>query len=215
MADWSLMATGIGIGVAVAVPIGPVNSMCIHRSVRRGFLPGLSAGIGAVFADGVFAAIAAFGITSIADFVEAHLGIVKLIGGCVLLLFGLTVGLRPPPSSAKDEEEDDSRLGMFGAGVAAFVLAITNPATMFGFIGIFGGVGSFTTSHHRYEDAAMLVLGVMSGSLLWWVVLAGGINRFRHRFRESWLRAFNLAAGGLLLLFGVAVLIDAAVGYLV
>jgi threonine/homoserine/homoserine lactone efflux protein len=199
--------------VAVAAPIGPVNIMCIHRAVRRGFLAGLSAGIGAVFADGLFATIAAFGITVIAGFVEAHLGVVKLVGGIVLVLFGVVVALRRTPDDT-EREDDDSRLGMVGAGVASFVLAVTNPGMLFGFLGIFGGLGNYTVSHHRFDNAAILVLGVMAGSLLWWVVLSAGVTRFRGKFRASWLHAFNLVAGGALALFGIAVLFDAAVDYL-
>jgi threonine/homoserine/homoserine lactone efflux protein len=212
VADWSLLATGLGIGVLVAAPIGPVNIMCIHRAVRRGFLPGLSAGIGAVFADGIFAAVAAFGITAIADFVTNHLATVKLCGGVVLVLFGLVVALRRAPPKAVGEE-DDSRLGLAGATVAAFVLAITNPGTLLGFLGIFGGLGDVAAAHRSYGGAAMLVLGVMAGSLLWWLSLSGGISHYRDRVRDRWLQAFNLIAGLGLLLFGVAVLIDAGVDY--
>lgn len=211
VADWSLLATGLGIGVLVAAPIGPVNIMCIHRAVRGGFFPGLSAGVGAVFADGIFAAIAAFGITAIADFVTGHLPVVKLCGGIVLVLFGLVVGLRPAPLQAVGEE-DDSRLGMAGAVVAAFILAITNPGTLLGFLGIFGGLGD-AVAHRSREEAAILVVGVMAGSLLWWAVLSGGVSHYRSHVRDRWLKAFNLIASAGLLLFGIAVLVDAAIGY--
>ncbi len=56
MLDWSLIAIGFGIGVAVAAPMGPVNIMVIHRGVRHGFLSAFVAGLGAVIGDTIFAA---------------------------------------------------------------------------------------------------------------------------------------------------------------
>lgn len=209
MADWPLIATGLGIGVAVAAPIGPVNIMCIHRSVRKGFLAGLASGLGAMLADGTFAAVAAFGMSAIAGFVEGHIELVKLVGGAILVLFGAVVGLRRPPADRGEDEVRDSRLSSLGAAVAAFVMAITNPGLLLGFLGIFSGLGDFTRGGPA--NAALLVGGVMAGSLLWWVVLAGGVSHFRGRFKDAWLRTFNLAAGAALALFGAVVLADAAV----
>lgn len=209
MADWPLIATGLGIGVAVAAPIGPVNIMCIHRAVRKGFLAGLASGLGAVVADGTFAAVAAFGVTAIAGFVEGHIELVKLVGGAVLVLFGAVVALRRPPLDRSEDEVRDSGLSSLGAAVAAFVMAITNPGLLLGFLGIFGGLGDFARGSSA--NAALLVAGVMAGSLLWWITLAGGVSHFRRRFKEAWLRAFNLAAGAALGLFGAVVLADAAV----
>jgi threonine/homoserine/homoserine lactone efflux protein len=210
VADWPLIATGVGIGVAVAAPIGPVNIMCIHRAVRSGFLAGLASGLGAMVADGAFAAVAAFGITAIAGFVEGHVTLVKLVGGIVLMLFAAFVALRRPPATAGEDELSDSRLSGLGAGITAFVMAITNPGLLLGFLGIFGGLGDFATRGGG-ADAVFLVIGVTCGSLLWWVTLAGVVSHFRRRFNETWLRGFNLAAGGALALFGAAILVDAAI----
>ena len=54
-----LVLAGVAIGVLMAAPIGPVNVLVIQRAVARGFWGGLAAGIGAVLADGLLAAIAA------------------------------------------------------------------------------------------------------------------------------------------------------------
>ena len=48
-----LVLAGIGIGMLMAAPIGPVNVLVIQRAVAGGFWAGLAAGIGAVLGDGL------------------------------------------------------------------------------------------------------------------------------------------------------------------
>ena len=47
---------GIGVGLLVAAPIGPVNVLCIQLAVTKGFWGSAAAGIGAMLGDGLVAA---------------------------------------------------------------------------------------------------------------------------------------------------------------
>jgi threonine/homoserine/homoserine lactone efflux protein len=73
-----LVIAGIGVGLLVAAPIGPVNVLCIQRAVTNGFWGGLAAGIGAMLGDGLLAAIAAFSVTAISDVMIAYSGPIQL-----------------------------------------------------------------------------------------------------------------------------------------
>ena len=103
-----LVLTGIGIGVLMAAPIGPVNVLVIQRTVAGGFWAGLAAGLGAVLGDGLLAAIAAFSVTAISDVMSAYseqirlltitnpgavLGMAAMIGGLGSLIGGLNTYL--------------------------------------------------------------------------------------------------------------------------
>lgn len=46
------------IGLAIAVPVGPIGLICIHRILVNGRLNGLSSGVGAATADALYAAVA-------------------------------------------------------------------------------------------------------------------------------------------------------------
>ena len=52
-----LIFSGIGMGLVAAVPVGPVNIICIRRTFAFGPLNGFLSGLGAALGDGVFAAI--------------------------------------------------------------------------------------------------------------------------------------------------------------
>ena len=84
-----LVLAGIGVGLLVAAPIGPVNVLCIQRAVAKGFWGGLAAGLGAVLGDGLLAAIAAFSMTAISDVMIAYSGPIQLFGGTLLIVFGI------------------------------------------------------------------------------------------------------------------------------
>jgi threonine/homoserine/homoserine lactone efflux protein len=82
-----LVLAGIGIGVLVAAPMGPVNVLCVQRAVTKGFWGGVAAGLGAVLGDGLLAAIAAFSMTAIYDVMIAHAGPIQWLGELLLIAF--------------------------------------------------------------------------------------------------------------------------------
>src|SRR5271154_7403839 len=57
--------SGVVIGLTVALPIGPVNLICIRRTLALGPVNGFVSGLGAALGDGVFAIITAFGFTAV------------------------------------------------------------------------------------------------------------------------------------------------------
>ena len=60
---WWLMR-GLAIGLAVAIPVGPIALLCMRRTLERGFLIGFGTGLGAAVADLLYSSIAAFGISA-------------------------------------------------------------------------------------------------------------------------------------------------------
>ncbi|MEP3278915.1 MAG: LysE family transporter [Stappiaceae bacterium] len=203
--DLRLILVGIAIGIAVAAPVGPVNIMAIQRSFRHGFLSGLTAGAGAVVADVLFASAAAFGVTTVAHFVEDYSTTIQLVGGIVLIIFGLTT-LRSHPHLVEGGEGSPGILTGF---FTAFVMTITNPGAILGFVAIFGSLGSLAPAPGNYLGATGMVLGVLAGSLAWWIFISGLVSRIRHRMNDLWLERINHIAGTLLLLFGLVIFVRA------
>jgi hypothetical protein len=59
---WALLR-GLAIGLAIAAAIGPISLLCIRRTLVDGAAVGVASGLGAATADGLYASIAAFGLT--------------------------------------------------------------------------------------------------------------------------------------------------------
>ena len=201
-----LVLAGIGIGVLMAAPIGPVNILCIQRTVSRGFWGGLAAGLGAVLGDGTLAAIAAFSMTAISEVMLAYAASIQFAGGLVLIGFGVALLLKRPVLRISPGQ--GSRLWEH-AGVIpqTYFLTVTNPGAALGMIVIFGGLGSLIGGLNSFE-ALLLVLSVMGGSLLWWLGLSRLIVTIRHKLTERRLKLINRVAGTVLVAFGLILVLE-------
>lgn len=204
MIEPPFVVIGIGIGIVIAAPIGPVNVMCINRAFRGGFVAGLTAGLGAVLADGVFSAIAAYGLTAIADFVEGYGRYIQLVGGIMLIGFGVMIARLHPHL---DDVRDTAKGTPLAGTAAAFAMTITNPGAMLGVLAVFGSLGEWTPEDGDFLGATELVLGVMAGSLAWWASVASLVGLFRKRLNDETLALINFLSGLALAAAGAVILI--------
>ena len=202
-----LVLAGIGVGLLVAAPIGPVNVLCIQRAVTNGFWGGLAAGIGAMLGDGLLAAIAAFSVTAISDVLIAYSGLIQLVGGVLLIAFGVGL-LFAPPMLLIAPGQKSHLWDHWGIIPQTFFLTISNPGAILGMLALIGGLGSLIGGLDTYLEALLLVVSVMGGSLLWWLGLSELVATIRHRLTESRLKLINRIAGTLLIAFGVVLLVN-------
>ena len=99
---------GLVIGVCVAAPVGPVGILCIRRVLHRGRVAGAVSGLGVAIGDVIFAAIAAFSITYIIDFLLEQQFWIKLVGGAVLLWLGWHVAHSHPHLEKNSEDSGET-----------------------------------------------------------------------------------------------------------
>lgn len=193
---------GIAVGFAIAAPVGPIGTLCIRRSLEGGFPAGLAIGLGAALADALYGVIAAFGLMALTDFLVLWHDTLKLSGGIFLILLGvrsiLVVGDPGPP-----RERPLRAAGLAGDVATSFALTVTNPVTILSFVAIFAGMGLMHAGGEPSQSMA-LVLGVFSGSLLWWLILSGGVGGLRRHIPRAALPWINRFAGALLIGFGAA-----------
>jgi threonine/homoserine/homoserine lactone efflux protein len=197
---------GVGVGLVIAVPVGPVGVLCVRRTIFEGRLFGFMSGLGAASADTVFGVIAGFGLTVVSDWLLGWQDWLRAAGGLFLLWIGLAalrkrvVATARPARSAHD---------LLGAYLTTFALTISNPVTILAFLGVFAALG-FSGHEATLARAAMLVGGVLAGSLLWWAGLSLGTGLFRDRFTERHLVWLNRASGLILAVSGLLLLASLA-----
>jgi threonine/homoserine/homoserine lactone efflux protein len=202
-----LVLAGIGIGLLMAAPIGPVNVLVIQRAVSGGFWAGLAAGLGAVAGDGLLAAIAAFSVTAISDVMSAYSWWIQFIGGLLLIAFGLAM-LFTRSALSIPLGQKSHLLEHTGIIPQTFFLTVTNPGAVLGMAAMIGGLGSLIGGLDTYLEALLLVAAVMGGSLLWWLGLSELIATIRHKLTEGRLKLINRVAGAVLIVFGLVLLLD-------
>ena len=193
---------GLIIGFAMAVPIGPVGVLCIRKTLGEGYSRGLIIGLGAATVDSLFGAIAAFGLTFVSDLIASQQFWVRLVGGGLLLF----LGIRTFRAKHKDPMLPFNTKGLLGSYISAFLLALTNPVTIFAFVAVFAAFGL----GHKLSvvSASILVLGVFVGSCLWFLTLGSVAKFYRKKLDSGGLKWVNRIAGVLLIVSGVAAFVS-------
>jgi threonine/homoserine/homoserine lactone efflux protein len=184
-----LLSKGFMAGLAIAVPVGPVNVLCASRTLRKGRLSGLISGFGAATADALYGAIAGFSITFLIDFLEREEFWIRVIGG--LLLVGIGVMYFCKKAQAVSLPSEDGAAGSDYS--STLLLTLTNPTTVLSFLAVLAGLGM--AGHRLWWLTFLLVAGIFCGSMLWWVTLVLMVNRFRDRFDQRAIRTLNRIAG--------------------
>ena len=185
---------GAAIGLAIAAPVGPIGVLCIRRSLANGALIGFATGMGAATADALYGAVAGFGLTAVATFLERQQFWLGLLGGVFLCYLGVrTFSARPRGETSTLGSEKT-----FTAYGATLFLTLTNPATIFSFIAVFAGIGVSA----NYSAASALVGGVFVGSALWWLFLSLCVGALRARFNSRWMQIVNRVSGIIMIGFG-------------
>ncbi len=205
--NYEFLIKGLVIGLAIAAPVGPIGVLCIRRTLAEGRLVGLLTGMGAATADGVYGAIAGFGLTAVTDLLIGHGPWLGIVGGLFLCYLGVRIFTAAPVESAGPAHPG----ALFATFSSTFALTLTNPTTILSFVAIFAGLGLGNTGGD-YFAASLMVAGVFVGSALWWVGLSGAVSIFRVRVGRRAMRAINRLSGLLIGGFGVSALVFGALG---
>jgi threonine/homoserine/homoserine lactone efflux protein len=197
------------MGVLVSAPVGPVNILCIQRTIERGSVAGIMSGLGAVLGDTLIALMAALGIGQITDVIATHRTPIQLVGGILLIGYAIKVTRTKPqfaPVTSDTGEWKDFRDYIWDVP-QTFLLTISNPGAILGVFALFGIVSTFVDVASTAQ-ALWLVAATCAGATLWWIALAGLVGRIRHRVTEARLAQINVAAGWVLAAFGIVLLAE-------
>jgi threonine/homoserine/homoserine lactone efflux protein len=193
-----LLVRGLLAGLFIAAPVGPVNVLCISRTLTKGWRSGLISGFGAATADTLYGCIAGFSITLVIQFLIREEFWIRLFGGILLVLIGIRYYFKKPQSLSVQKHEGPERSDF----VSTFLLNLTNPTTILSFLAVLAALGM--NQHRASWLTLVLVSGIFGGSMLWWIVLIGVVNRLRDRIDDHVMLWMNRIAGIAIGGFGVA-----------
>ena len=156
MLEAGLFAQSLLIGLSIAAPVGPIGLLVIQRTLQRGMLVGLATGLGAAVADALYGAVGAFGVSWVIDALVGARVPLALGGGAFLLW----LAWRTWHSAPADRAAQAGGGGLLRCFAGTFVLTLSNPATIFSFIAVFGTLGarmavSVAVDHGRRRVAGL------------------------------------------------------------
>lgn len=216
--DPGLFLRGLAIGFAVAAALGPIGLLVVRRTIDRGFRHGLASGLGVATADGLYGALAAFGLTAVTELlvgIDRPLGVV---GGAVLVILaarGLRAALGPARPGAPHDTPGRAAGRTCGldalpaAWASMVVLTLMNPATILSFVALFAAIGAGTGGP---VGAALVTAGVFGGSAAWWLILTDVVATLRARLSARVVRLLNVASAVVIGTFGVGAIVFVLAG---
>lgn len=202
-----LLLQGVFLGFAIAAPLGPNGVLCIQRTLTYGRLGGLLSGLGSATAHGVYSCIAALGLAFMSDLLVTQIIWFHVLGGLFLCYLGLKTFRSKPTTQAISNSVAPlkKKTEIIRIYVSTLTLALLNPMTIVSFTLMFG---SFVPTDLNYQQAAILVGGVLSGSILWWLILSNSISIFHRWLTQSRMKFLNRCFGVQILGFGIAALVS-------
>jgi threonine/homoserine/homoserine lactone efflux protein len=199
MREIELLIGGIIVGLMIAMPVGPVNVLCIHRTIEAGWKSGVISGLGAAAADMLYGGIAGFSITLVIQFLVREQFWIRFFGGILLVGIGIWYFFKKPvPLDAEVHDRGSAYADMR----STFLLTLTNPTTVLSFLALLAALGM--GAQRLWWLTVFLVGGIFCGSMAWWIVLSIIVNHFRDRFNDRLLLLMNRLAGVAIGAFGVA-----------
>jgi len=218
-----LILSGWMIGLIAAVPIGPVNLICIRRTLQCGWRYGFVSGLGAALGDMLFACVIGFSLTAVRQLIQGHSLALQIIGGLLLVAIGVRMYNAPPPERinealgpyAQKNAQNCAKMNGNGAGkngsrtrgmASTFALTMTNPATLAWFMGWFSSMGGLA-DNPSFFSAAEVVGGVFLGSATWWLTLTAFVGKLHAQINDRVVRVINRVSGVLVFLSGIGLLV--------
>lgn len=202
--ELTLLLKGLLAGLVTAVPVGPIGILCARRTMTHGRRAGFASGMGAATADAFFGFVAAFGMTFVADVLQAEQFWLRLVGGVFLCLVGIKTFFERPERrglfsflSKKQRHE--------GLYTSTLFLTLTNPMTIVSLAALFAALG-LAGATSGVISALTLVFGVFLGAVLWWLLFIGVFTVFNRRFSHGEILFINKVAGVIMTTSGVLAL---------
>ena len=156
---------GVVFGLIVAISLGPAFFSLLQTSVSNGFKAGLFMAIGISLSDIVIIWLSYLGISKLINEPDNQF-IIGMIGGIILLIFGLVTFTKKPEKQMESDKEKAMRIkpaktyNPVTLSIKGFFLNIANP-----FIIIFWmGVMSYVSTNYGLED--QIVISFFSGTIL-------------------------------------------------
>jgi threonine/homoserine/homoserine lactone efflux protein len=189
-----LIVYGMGIGVALAAPIGPINIEIIRRGIQYGARSGWLVGLGALSADTIFAALIVSGLTQFAD--RPALRAPLFAAGAIMLGY---VGWSSIVAAIRAETNVDASSGSNRRSyITGFLMAALNPMGIVYWLSVGSALVAESVAKVGESGSPVLVGGVFFG-IFCWVTLLAGLVRAGRRFVTDRIMQWITGIGGVLL----------------
>lgn len=124
-----VLLSGMLVGLASSVTVGPVAVLCIQRTLSKGHLSGLFSGLGIACADTLMAILSFTVYALLKSSIDEYHTAIQICGGIFVVIVGIFIFFKNPVPQIRKNRTGRSNLwqdfvSMFGFTLANFVVVI-------------------------------------------------------------------------------------------
>jgi threonine/homoserine/homoserine lactone efflux protein len=196
------MSAGAFLGISVAAPVGPMGILCIKRTLAHGMGIGISTGAGATTVQLCYCTLLLLGLDQIEPFLTSYRQSLSLAGACLMLAFAWRLLRADRPGQPTTFARARSAIFAYATGVA---LNCANPMSV---VLLTAGVTSiFGPAPPSRTETVWVLLGLVVGSLGWWIGLTGVTAILGSRLSTRKLAVINRLTATALAGFGLVTIV--------
>ena len=188
--------------IFAAIPVGPINLTILNEGAQRGFLWALCIGLGASVMDAIYCSISFTGVSQFVDhgFLKAFMQVMSFV---FLLFLGFKFLLAPTvrvptkldSAAEKLEARLEQKIHPHSAFATGFVRVLANLGVLVAWVVLTANLMTHDLVDEALSARAACVIGVLSGTTLWFIILSYGVSRGHGKFGEKTLLRLQHISG--------------------
>jgi Putative threonine efflux protein len=143
--------------------------------LQYGKSSGYSTGLGAAAADLIYGIIAIYGLTAISGQLLVNQPVLRLAGGLCIVFIGMRMMVKQVSTEENVIVTHETNIKDF---YLLFLFTLSNPITMIAFIAALSNINHLFDRIDFFQST-LIVLGIFSGSMLWWIILVNIALHFK------------------------------------
>jgi threonine/homoserine/homoserine lactone efflux protein len=210
---------GILTGFILSIMIGPVFFLLLETSIRKGVRAAIAFDVGVLLSDLIYIIIALIFYSEVSKITSGEYSyIISIVGGIILMAFGLVTLLKKPKEDAKetDKQLNSTKKDLILLGLKGFLLNIANPGVIFYWITVIalGADGKKNASDAIDESTYWYILIIMVTFFSVDLLKIFGAKKLRPFITENVLVGLNRLIGLIIIGTGALLVIKGVLAYL-
>ena len=202
------IAEGIGLGVTLAILTGPAFFALLQTSIRNGYKSGIAFAIGVFISDTTLILLSYLGALRLFNDPQNNF-IIGLIGGTILIMFGIFNIFQKHPLDLKEGKEamplnSHNRFNHSLTALKGFGINLINPFVILFWIGV------VSVESTRYDFSHLHVIALFSATLLTVfstdILKSMAAHKITNFLNPNILLWVNRIAGVILIISGVSLM---------
>ncbi|MGL5122986.1 MAG: LysE family translocator [Fusobacteriaceae bacterium] len=210
-----LFLKGIGTGLVLSLPFGPIGIYCMEKTLVEGEKEGYISALGMVTVDIIYGVMAFLFINILREDIEKYGPLLTSGVGVFLIVIGVKKFLKNPTAI----KIKDRKRSLFQGYLTTFFVSMVNVSTILVIIGVYTIIDKWIkvsdiwkiTLHTELEtkvlSACFFATGIFIGGATLWFITIYILYHCRKKINTGTLVKITKIAGIIILVFGIVTLI--------